>query len=169
MNGIWLSASGSALGLWLFVGAPVQQTSKSERNVFSHKIHASYDIPCQTCHLKAEGSELASDGLLPDASRCLNCHDARTTSAKRPESLGHAVLPTRNLLFNHRKHLQLGNIAPALTAAVDSGTYLGFSSPKLRDQLQSENPCEACHRGLNDGLSKAASHLPASFCVRIFR
>jgi hypothetical protein len=162
MNGIWFSAS-SILSLMLVLLGPVAQDPlKNGQNVFSHRAHVSLDIPCQTCHVKADASDLASDSLLPDASRCLKCHETQKASAKPPAPpLGRTVLPARNLLFSHRKHLQLGNVAPALMAAIDGRTYLGFVSPKMRDQLQSENLCEACHRGLLDEAAKATPHLPA--------
>ena len=37
--------------------------------------------------------------------------------------------PARTLKFNHQQHLALGNVAPALAAAVDSGTYLSATRP----------------------------------------
>ncbi len=58
--------------------------------------------------------------------------------------------------FSHKTHLKLGNIAPVIAAAIDKGTYL--SPPgDLRSRLNTNNPCLACHHGIDnsDGTSKS--------------
>ncbi len=51
--------------------------------------------------------------------------------------------------FSHKKHLALGNVAPVIAQAIDRGMYL--SPPgDIRRFLNSGNPCQACHRGMED-------------------
>lgn len=79
---------------------------------------------------------------------CSGCHaqqrNAATLSGKRRGK----VLKD----FNHRLHLSLGNVAGAIAAAIDQKTYLGSPSRidllRLRADLITDDPCQACHRGL---------------------
>jgi hypothetical protein len=51
----------------------------------------------------------------------------------------------------------MGNVAPVIAAAIDSGEYL--SPPRdIRRFLNTKNACEACHRGLaeSDAVTDAA-------------
>jgi hypothetical protein len=54
--------------------------------------------------------------------------------------------------FSHAKHLTLGNVAPLIAGAIDTGTYLGKDGGKIRPFLNSGNPCQACHYAANGGL-----------------
>lgn len=79
---------------------------------------------------------------------CLTCHaqqkDATTLSDKHKGK----ILKD----FNHARHLSFGNLAPSFAAAIDSKQYLGSPNKidllKLRAELITDNPCQACHRGL---------------------
>jgi hypothetical protein len=106
---------------------------------FSHRIHLAAKIDCSACHAAALTSTRLSDNLLPSQSVCLKCHKTAVIGAP---------MPTRLARFNHQLHLQLGNLAPLIAAAIDKKTYLVTASPELRTQLDTHNPCEACHRGL---------------------
>jgi hypothetical protein len=58
--------------------------------------------------------------------------------------------------FSHKTHLKMGNISPVIAAAIDKGTYL--SPPgNLRSRLNTNNPCLACHHGIEDSDGKAQS------------
>ena len=65
--------------------------------------------------------------------------------------------------FSHKKHLALGNMAPVIARAIDNETYL---TPKkdlpanLRAQLNTTNPCEACHRGLAQSEEVTQANMP---------
>jgi hypothetical protein len=61
--------------------------------------------------------------------------------------------------FSHKKHLKLGNVAPAIAAAIDKGTYLGRGD-RIRPFLNSSNACQACHRGLEDSDHVSAANMP---------
>jgi len=61
--------------------------------------------------------------------------------------------------FSHKKHLALGNVAPVIAAAIDKGTYLG-NGQDIRKSLNSTNPCQACHRGLENSEKVTAANMP---------
>ena len=62
--------------------------------------------------------------------------------------------------FSHAKHLKLGNVAPLIAAAIDKGTYLGPDGAKIRPLLNSNNPCVACHRGLDTSDQVSRDNMP---------
>lgn len=63
--------------------------------------------------------------------------------------------------FSHQQHLKMGNIAPAILAAVRSKAYLGTVTPELVSQLQAaKNACQACHRGLETSDATSRANFP---------
>jgi hypothetical protein len=112
---------------------------------FSHKLHLKLKPDCNTCHTGAANSTGVQDNLLPSKESCKPCHQDANISA-----------PPKVLIskFSHQQHLKLGNVAPAVKAAVGSGTYLG--KPNYVEQLDTKNACLACHRGVE--ASEAPSH-----------
>ena len=82
--------------------------------------------------------------------RCEDCHAATATGA--------ASQGKRNLRFNHKLHLSMGNIAPLLRDAIDKKTYLG--SGEIRKDLDTRNACAACHRGLERVDAAAKANFP---------
>jgi hypothetical protein len=67
--------------------------------------------------------------------------------------------PVKLKAFSHKTHLKLGNIAPVIAGAIDRGTYL--SPPgDIRRFLNSKNPCEACHRGLEESTQVSKANMP---------
>lgn len=79
---------------------------------------------------------------------CVACHKPILESSTLSDRHKGKVLKD----YNHSLHLKLGNAAPLIAAAIDKKTYL--ASPNLVDhaalraQLNTSNPCQACHRGL---------------------
>jgi hypothetical protein len=61
--------------------------------------------------------------------------------------------------FSHKRHVALGNVAPVIAAAIDKGTYLG-NGQDIRKSLNSTNPCQACHRGLENSEKVTAANMP---------
>ena len=62
--------------------------------------------------------------------------------------------------FSHKKHLALGNVAPVIADAIDKGTYFG-NGKDIRQHLNTQNPCLACHRGLEESETVAGRiHMP---------
>jgi len=137
-----------------------------ESLIFSHRLHLTKaQASCQDCHATAWGSTSATDNKLPSEKDCLKCHDGQqarrecTVCHKHPESAVRSRLPARDFRFNHQLHLELGNLAPVIAAAIDSGNYL--SPPQnIRAQLNREIPCLACHRGLDETDLAGKANLP---------
>ena len=132
-----------------------------ESTRFLHRDHLRLpNVTCQSCHtLTRESLELA-DFLAPSSTLCAGCHDGqKTNKLKMPVtfSSGHG-LPTK-LRFSHKQHLALGNVAPAIQAAVESNQYLG-PVDGLKESLSSANECLACHRGLSEIDEKNSAHYP---------
>jgi hypothetical protein len=115
---------------------------------FSHRVHLAAKLDCVRCHPAA---------ARPKKEVCLECH---------PSAEIDAPIATRLARFDHALHLKLGNVAPVIAGAIDKKTYLTPASAELRAQLNTQNPCEACHRGLevsdrpdHSGLPKMADCL----------
>jgi hypothetical protein len=90
-------------------------------------------------------------GAKPTQESCLQCHNVAEIGAPKGTHLAR---------FDHQLHLKLGNVAPLIAAAIDKKTYLSPASPELRAQLNTQNPCEACHRGLEASDRPDRSGLP---------
>src|SRR5262245_9464019 len=111
---------------------------------FSHRKHVAQKIVCTECHAAALESAASADNLLPRQETCFRCH--RGMSGVK-ELLEGAQAGAGAYRFSHKLHLGLGNVAPALAAAIDAGRYLGPAA-NLRNELNTENACTACHRGV---------------------
>ncbi|MFN7922640.1 MAG: cytochrome c3 family protein [Bryobacteraceae bacterium] len=125
---------------------------------FSHELHLQLKLGCVECHASTPASTKASDNNLPDGKVCLKCHE-KGMAVKEPS----ASLVTQ---FNHALHLQMGNAAPVIAAALDRKTYHASSTgalpgPELRAQLATTNACQACHRGLEHSRTTDHSVFPA--------
>jgi len=126
-------------------------TAAAAAQPFSHRVHIAAKIECRTCHAAAFTSESPGDNLLPKAAVCLRCHQKADVGTPPP---------TRLAKFSHQLHLRSGNLAPVIAAAIDRHTYLSTPAPDLRAQLNSANPCEACHRGLETSDRPDRAALP---------
>jgi hypothetical protein len=131
----------------MVTGAAVAQTAQP----FSHRLHLGAKLDCAVCHAAALTSTRLDDNLLPAKGVCLQCH--------KTAEIG-APMATRLAQFDHQLHLKLGNVAPIIAAAIDKKTYLTSTSPESRAQLNTQNPCEACHRGLEASDRPERSGLP---------
>lgn len=117
---------------------------------FSHRLHLEMGLTCTGCHAAAPASTKPADNLLPARSVCLDCHE----SAAIPPP------PATNLTaFSHALHLKMGNVAPFIAAAIDHGAYLSAPGDGRR-LLNTNNACEACHRGLHESDSVSPALLP---------
>ena len=93
------------------------------------------------------------DALKAPGVQCTTCHaDVAASTSLRAK-------PGRNIRFNHKLHLAMGNLAPVIAAAIDSGKYLG-ARDDIRRHLNTSNQCVACHRGLNESDHVAKTNLP---------
>ena len=82
---------------------------------FSHRLHLKLKPDCTNCHTTVTHSTRAEDNNLPSAAVCKPCHENAAIPAPPKTLLAH---------FSHEKHLQLGNVAPIIAKAIDSGQYL---------------------------------------------
>ena len=139
----------------------VQPQSPDSKNRFSHRRHLVLNgVTCEDCHYSALSSRLAADDNLPKPETCVACHDGLHAMKHDEGEKAYAFKsPARTLKFNHQQHLALGNVAPALAAAVESGTYLSSARPASH-QLQTENSCMACHRGLAESDATGPGNHP---------
>ncbi|MFN7995165.1 MAG: cytochrome c3 family protein [Bryobacteraceae bacterium] len=119
---------------------------------FSHRVHLALKLECTRCHAAAPVSTRLEDNLLPKAEVCRECHKTEPNIGSPPT--------TRLERFNHQLHLKLGNIAPAIAAAIDHKQYLSPPPPSLREDLNTRNSCEACHRGLETSDRPEHTALP---------
>lgn len=117
---------------------------------FSHQLHLTLKLTCVTCHAGASTSTQVSDNNLPAEKICLDCH--KTAVIKQPEV-------SRVSKFNHQQHLKMGNTAPVIAAAIDTGNYLSPAGD-IRRQLETKNACEACHRGMEESTTVAHANFP---------
>ena len=114
---------------------------------FSHKLHLKVIPNCARCHTAVGTSAQVTDNLRPAAAVCVKCHPQGVTIPE-PE---HTAVAT----FSHAQHMKLGNVSKVIAGAIDRKTYL--SPPgDIRRHLDTQNPCGACHRGLEE--SDAVSH-----------
>lgn len=127
---------------------------------FSHQIHLQQaNVTCITCHQAAAESTAATDGNMPAANVCLECHTGDQLPKVDTSFLSEKEPAERTFRFNHQFHLQMGNVAPLLAAAIESGSYLGKPGDML-EHLNTENACEGCHRGLEQTDVAGKVNLP---------
>ena len=114
---------------------------------FSHPVHLDRGgLGCDDCHAAVSDSRAAGDDNLPRVESCVECHDGTRAVAIDPVVYGWKPAE-RTYRFDHQFHLRLGNLAPLLAKVIDSGKYLG-PHDRIRTHLNTENQCQACHRGL---------------------
>lgn len=137
-----------------------------ENLIFSHRLHLTRTkASCQDCHVAIRDSTKASDSNLPAEKNCLKCHDGQQARRecvvchRHQESVIPLKSPERDFRFNHQLHLELGNLAPVIAAAIDEGSYLS-PAKNIRSQLNEENSCQACHRGLQETDLADRANLP---------
>jgi len=156
-----------ALALVLAIHNRAQaQAPDPEDLLFSHRFHLQRaGAQCLDCHGAALTSASATDSNLPREKTCLVCHDGVRARKQcevchqDPRKARALTVVHRDIRFNHRLHLGMGNIAPVLAAAIDSGKYLGPPGHH-RPSLNATNPCVSCHRGLEETDHAGKANLP---------
>ncbi len=127
---------------------------------FPHRTHLAMGLDCGTCHSAAKNSSEAGDKLLPDGALCQACHNGQTAPAIDIAPLTGRADVVRSFRFDHSFHLGLGEIAPLIAAAIDSGNYFGKPGDARRF-LDSADECSACHRGLGESTRVVpGAHMP---------
>ena len=127
---------------------------------FPHQTHLAMGLDCGTCHSKAAESSDVGDDLLPNHALCESCHNGQTAPAIDFAPLAERAAEVRTFRFDHSFHLGLGEIAPLIAAAIDSGNYYGKPGDARRF-LDNASGCSACHRGLEESTQVLAGvHMP---------
>ncbi len=128
---------------------------------FSHKLHlGKVGLSCAFCHSSAESSATVTDDNLPAGQLCLACHNGQTAPNVDVSPLKSHTPAERGFRFSHQQHLALGNPAPHIAEAIDSGKYLAHVGD-IRSLLETDNACIACHRGLSQADQvDSKAHLP---------
>jgi hypothetical protein len=137
----------SLFAIW---GAAYVASPLSHAAPFSHKTHLQLKLECGRCHAAALSSTKPEDNLLPDAKACVQCHASVEIPVPGTTRVAH---------FSHSQHLKMGNIAPVIAAAIDKKTYLQPPGD-TRSHLNGANPCEACHRGLEESAQVSVVNMP---------
>jgi len=149
---------GLVLVLLLLCAAGIPSAAQELR--FSHRLHfEEAKATCVDCHSAAKASQAATDSLLPSVEKCAVCHEGGAATPIDTEGLDGLKTKPRSYRFNHQFHLQLGNIAPLIAAAIDNGTYLGKAAD-ARQHLDTNDACQACHRGVEDTDLATEANLP---------
>ena len=117
---------------------------------FTHRLHLTLKLGCTDCHIVAPTSTKAEDNLLPRQGVCTKCHVDEAVGKPRTTMVVH---------FSHALHLQMGNVAPVIAAAIDKKTYLQPPG-KIRNYLDTKNACVACHRGMEEPDPAPVSSMP---------
>jgi len=126
---------------------------------FSHQVHLKQaSVTCLTCH-QAAASSAATDANMPEQQVCRSCHTGDPLAEVDTSFLGEKRPAERTYRFNHEFHVQMGNVAPLLAAAIDGGDYLGKPG-EMRRHLETQNACDACHRGLAETAVVGKVNLP---------
>ena len=134
--------------------------AQSSATRFSHQLHLKQaNLTCLTCHQAATTSTAATDANMPDAKVCQTCHSGDPLPRVDTSFLSEKKPAERIYRFNHQFHLQMGNVAPVIAAALDDGKYLG-KPDDIRAHLDTDNACEACHRGLEETDVAGKANLP---------
>jgi hypothetical protein len=110
------------------------------------------NLQCAQCHTAAANSTRVEDNLLPAKQVCLSCHKETEIQIPPPPA-------TRINSFSHAQHLRMGNVAPLLALAIDKKNYLQ-PAIAIRRHLNTRNPCQACHRGLEESDRVTHAALP---------
>lgn len=151
---------------------------------FSHVNHVvEREIACADCHTTAPESESSLDRLIPGHQSCETCHGEAIESDcaychTNPDQIEAMVLPSRDLIFSHKKHANTGGIAcetchGSMTAAGESGTEGTAAVPAdvhmpemgmcvdCHSTKQVSVNCETCHSNFTDLIPE--NHLVSGF------
>jgi hypothetical protein len=138
--------------------APVSDGGDGGKSVkFSHQNHVvEREIACVDCHTAAAESESSLDRLIPGHQSCETCHGEAIENDcafchTNPDQIEPEILPSRDLVFSHKKHAGTGGIAcetchGALTApAGDSSASAPMTMEEASPHIPAMAMCVDCH------------------------
>jgi hypothetical protein len=128
---------------------------------FSHSVHIkTVGLTCVQCHTSISESRSAKDVNLPNAETCGLCHSAEAGDLRGKASDISAEVPPRPVLFNHERHLGISDLVVRLVKALESGSYPEGNPAAIRSQIDSDEVCTGCHRGLQQTDLGRREHYP---------
>lgn len=102
--------------------------------IYSHSKHVEeMGLECEFCHNNASSSNNAEDILIPEMSKCGECHDIKSNCEKchsEPSNVVKIGQIVENIVFSHKEHLKRG--------------------------LE----CLSCHKGINKSKDVFTKHIP---------
>lgn len=111
--------------------------------IFSHDFHVNeQEMACEDCHLELEESTISSQHNVPTMDECAACHDVEDdcgmchTDGDEPLE---AVVPDREILFNHSLHLGME------LKCLDCHQNVYSSENKSINNYPDKKICMSCH------------------------
>ncbi len=150
------SRSSVALAL---VGSLLLAQESAQR--FSHSVHiGTVGLACVQCHASVPESRSAKDVNLPKPDACALCHLQEEGDMRGKASDFSPEVPPRPVFFSHQQHLGIPDLAARIVGALESGSYPEGDPAAIRRQIESEEICTACHRGLRQADLGRREHYP---------
>jgi len=128
---------------------------------FSHSVHIeTVGLACVQCHASAPESRSNKDVNLPKPETCALCHLPEEGDMRGEASDFSPEVPPRPVLFSHQQHLGIPDLTSRIITALESGTYPEGDPTAIRKQIESDETCTACHRGLRQAHLGRREHYP---------
>lgn len=128
---------------------------------FSHSVHLeTVGLACAQCHTSAPESRSASEVNLPGPEACAVCHLAEEGDTRGKASDFSPEVPPRPVHFSHQRHVAISDLATRIVKALETGNYPEGDPAAIRRQIEAEEFCTACHRGLRQADLGRREHYP---------
>lgn len=88
------------------------------------------------------------------------CHQVEQGDQRGKASDFVAEVPPRPVLFSHQRHVAIPDLTARIVGALESEKYPEGDRTALRKQVNPEEPCTACHRGLEQTDLGRREHYP---------
>ncbi|MFH1699886.1 MAG: cytochrome c3 family protein [Candidatus Zixiibacteriota bacterium] len=145
--------------IYVFAKPSPYELTVSESDIqFSHKLHVGEnEIECDACHTAINTSELSADKNFPAMDDCGQCHDIEGEDNcgqchKNADDPGALANPDRELVFNHKNHLDLDIDCRRCHINIEySPRSRPENMPKMslcfdcHDGSKAERECDLCH------------------------
>lgn len=128
---------------------------------FSHSVHLqTVGLACVQCHTSAPESRSTGDVNLPKAEVCASCHlEEEGDMRGRGSDFVPEVAP-RPVLFSHQRHIGIQDLTARIVGALESGSYPEGDPAAIRKEINAEEACSACHRGLKQAALGTRENYP---------
>ena len=141
LPGPLIPAAVAVIGSFLCLQEPVPR--------FSHSAHIkTVGLACVQCHTSVAESRSAQDLNLPQPKTCGLCHSEEDGDQRGKVSDFTPQVPARPVHFSHEQHLRIPDLVARIMSALATGRYPEGDPAAIRRQIDSEEVCTGCHRGL---------------------